>query len=215
MSLYSIYAFCKIIIFVIAAHIIALSCLCIWLGAIKFVSPKARKHISFKKQFEDLYIPFGPNKFTTILICLLSTLIILFSNNYFITLINDKDIRTLPSGTYCYYVYATNQKDKTYTLPANIEKINNNYYVVYNVYFKNGGYLYFEDCENFKYGEKERVSDQTGNFWDIELTNRKTFHEKVKETNPKNIKKLIIPFIEIALILLTGAMYIVFDKKKV
>ena len=216
MSLYSIYSFCNIIIFLIAAHLIALCCICIWLGAIKFIFPKLRKGRSFKNHFDDLYVPFGANKFTTILICLLSSLVILFSNNYFMALIGSEDIRTLPSGTYCYYVYATNEKDKTYTLPANIEKINNEYYVVHNVYFKNGGYLYFEDCEYFKFTQKESTYDQNGNNWDLKLTNIKTTHERVKETNPKNVEKITTPIIEIFIIILTGIMYIIcFYKKKV
>lgn len=200
---------------VIFAHLVAVCCICIWIGTIKFLLPKTRRDKSFKKQFDNLYIPFGANKFTTVSISLLCAFIILFSNNYFWALIGSKDIRTLPSGTYCYYVYATNKKDKTYTLPANIEKINDDYYIVNNVYFKNGGYLYFEDCDYFKYGKKEYTCDQNGNGWYIELTNNKTVHKKVKETNSKNAKKLLIPFIEISLIFVTGIMYIINSRKKV
>ena len=214
MSLYSIYDFCNIVILVISAHLVAVCCICIWLGTIKFLLPKTRREKSFKKQFDDLYIPFGANKFTTILISLLCTFIILFSNNYFWALIGSKDLRTLPPGTYCYYVYTTNEKDKTYTLPANIEKINNEYYVVHNVYFKNGGYLYFEDCEHFKFTEKESVFDQNEKFWNLKLTNIKTTHERVKETNPKNIKKMTVPIIEIFIIVFTGIMYIICSHKK-
>ncbi|MBP3706266.1 MAG: hypothetical protein J6J13_03325, partial [Clostridia bacterium] len=118
----------------------------------------------------------------------------LFSNNHFIIKLGCEDIRVMPDGTYCYYVLATNEKDKTYTLPANIEKIDGNY-CVRNIYFKNGGYLYFDDCDYFEYDETARVCDQSGNFWNIKLTNNKTTHYKVNEVTHFSTYKLLEGFV--------------------
>ena len=101
------------------------------------------------------------------------------------------------------------------TLPANIKKYNENFYTVNNVYFNNGGYLYFGDSDYVEYLETAYEIDQNENFWDIELTNIKTVHKKVTETNPKNIKKLFLPFVEIFIMLIRTIMFAFNCKKEV
>ena len=136
--------------------------------------------------------------------------IIFLGSNQILIGLGCEDIQVMPPGNYCYYVYATNEKDKTYTLPANIEKVNNDTYLVHNIYFKNGGYLYFGDAADyFDYGEKERHIDQNENFWDIKLTSYKTHHEKVSETKPFNPCKLVLPCISIIIILISTVLYII------
>lgn len=148
-------------------------------------------------------------------IFLIFSLSVLGSNPQTYILLGSKDIRFMPEGTYCYYVYATNENNKTYTLPANIKKYNENFYTVNNVYFNNGGYLYFGDSDYFEYSETAYEIDQNENFWDIELTNIKTVHKKVTETNPKNIKKLFLPFVEIFIMLIRTIMFAFNCKKEV
>lgn len=212
--LYQIYEFCRIPFLMLPAYFVALCCIALMIGTIKFPFIKRKKNVSFKQTFEALDFPFGHTRLSTVLICFLCCFIILFSHKNFLALIGSKDIRIMPSGTYCYYVYATNEKDKTYTLPANIEKINNEYYVVHNVYFKNGGYLYFEDCEYFKFTEKESTYDQNGNNWNLKLTNIKANHKNVKETKTYTFTDFIGAIVSIFAILFSGTMYFIYNKKK-
>ena len=125
-------------------------------------------------------------KIVAILFHLLMIVILIFGSNYFIVHIcRSTDIRCMPEGTYCYYVKATNEKDKTYTLPAKIKKYNLSEYYVENVYFDNGGYLYFDGGDAFEFDESQREYDQNSHQWEIELTNYKTTHKKVTETQSK------------------------------
>ncbi len=141
------------------------------------------------------------------IVSIIMCLMVFFGSRQIVIKLGCDDIQVMPKGTYCYYVYATNEKDKTYTLPANIEKVNDDEYLVHNVYFKNGGFLYFEDCDYFDYGDKEYTIDQNGNGWYIELTPHKTFHEKVKETEPGNPLGLILPGVVITIISLSTILY--------
>ena len=60
-------------------------------------------------------------------------------------------------------------------------------YCVDNVYFSNGGYLYFGEgyTDTFNFGETQTYHDQNENEWEIELTNYKTSHKDVQETKAK------------------------------
>jgi len=142
------------------------------------------------------------------LVSILFIISVLFGSNQFVMLFDDDDIRYMPKGQYCYEVLATNEKGKTYTLPASISKVNKLEYEVDYIYFKNGGYLYFEDGEYFEFGDEVNLIDQRERFWDIELTNNKTWHEKVDETDPSRPSKLIFPFAEAAIIAFATILYI-------
>lgn len=132
--------------------------------------------------FSNNKFSFKSKKILAIIIHLFLIFTLLFGSNYFvIKTFDSEDIRLMPDGTYCYYVKATNEKGKTYTLPANISKTEDSYYV-YNVYFDNGGYLYFHTGENFEFYETPEFEDQDEREWEIELTNWKTHHRKVNET---------------------------------
>ncbi len=172
---------------------------------------------SFLKNRKEPYfldaicLTFDTSKAKAICVCIVSIimcLMVFFGSRQIVIGLGCDDIQVMTEGTYCYYVYATNEKDKTYTLPANIEKVNDNEYLVHNVYFKNGGFLYFEDCDYFDYGDKEYSIDQNGNGWYIELTPRKAYHERVEETEPSNPLGLIFPSAVIAIILFSTILYI-------
>jgi len=196
MSLYNIYAFCST--FEIALWIIAFLTLFLVVGVVwQLVKKEEPTFLS------DVFlgeINFLIKKIILITVSLLFAFMSLFSIPHFVTALGCEDLRAKPSGTYCYYVYATNEKDKTYTLPANIEKINDNTYLVHNVYFKNGGYLYFEDCDYFKYDDTEYVIDQNGNGWNIELTSYKTSNRKVKETTDFKIPYILYASLSVFII---------------
>lgn len=210
MKLYDIYEIASSSLFVIPLFFAAIFCILdIWY----FITAFRKKEIP--KPHSDRLFPnmsFKGRKITIILLNFLFIFITLFSNNRFMIMLGCDDIRIMPEGTYCYYVLATNKKDKTYTLPANIEKIYTTHdfgegeiehsqdYYIKNVYFKNGGYLYFGDeCElhkNKKTGKFTATAyDQNDNDWKIELTNNKTSHSKVSETNPLNFSSIIFSMI--------------------
>ena len=79
----------------------------------------------------QVHLSFKTAKIIVIIINLILAATVLIGSNQFWILCGNQDIRVMPSGTYCYYINATNEKDKTYTLPANIEKINNDTYRKY------------------------------------------------------------------------------------
>ena len=212
MSLYSIYDVCSVLSLMILAHLIALFCIANNLSIIDFFT-KRKQNKSFLEIFDSMDGFYQLSKFTFVIVFMCAVIVILFSSSHFVTLLGSKDLRTMPSGTYCYYVEATNEYDKTYTLPAKVEKINSNYYQVHNVYFKNGGYLYFEDSEYINYKTTAFVLDQNGESWHIKLTNKKTSHLMIEETKPKFIKNLWFPFIEVFSIIFTGTMTILYSIK--
>lgn len=186
MSLYNIYAVCvtfKIPLFIISFFALFLIISIVW-QIIKKEEPTFLSDGLFGE------LNFTAKKVILIIISFIFSVISVFSIPHFVTALGCEDLRAQPPGTHCYYVYATNEKNKTYTLAANIEKVNDNEYLVHNVYFKNGGYLYFEDCDYFEYSDKEYVIDQNGNSWDIKLTTYKASHQRVKET-----AKFEIPYI--------------------
>jgi hypothetical protein len=219
MDLYSVYRFCSAWPFLIISFFYAL------FAAIEFVS-------SAKKQSHPLALDllYGNIKnlkaktFLSSFVGLFICFLILFSSNQFVISLGCEDIRVMPEGTYCYYVKATNENGKTYTLPAKIEKILDTYeydegktktktvYYINNVYFKNGGYLYFEDCYT-DYDTAEIFLDQRDRDWKIKITPYKAYHEKVLETNPNKPSKLILPFIEVIATLIGTVFYTINSTK--
>lgn len=120
-------------------------------------------------------------RFAAITVNLLLVFIALFMNNHFVISLGCTDLEVMPEGRYCYYVEATNEKGKTYTLAANILKEGSNAYAIENVYFNNGGYLYFDICDYEEFDDELYVFDQDGKEWTIKLTNKKASHSSVLE----------------------------------
>lgn len=132
----------------------------------------------------------------------------IFTNSCFYHLINYHSLgKEQFGGIYSYYVIAKSESGKEYTLPAEVhissnEEIKTAYYnigvetevtkyhpnyIVNRVYFKNGGYLYFEDGLEFRKAQSSAGSyDQNGKYWSITLTNRHTESEFITETEPTN-----------------------------
>lgn len=184
--LYSIFNFCVSPILCLWAYLLAVFSLIFIVKRLKSSEedPRSEKY--------GLEIFFGKSKVRTIIVSLICVFIILFSNKYFVKSLGCNDIRIMSDGIYCYYVLATNENNDTYTLPAKIEKSHETYgdetdertriyYTIHNVYFDNGGYLYFDSPDYFSYGSYTTEYDQNGNEWKIELTNNKTVHHSVEE----------------------------------
>lgn len=207
MNLYNIYtavnnpyvvAFAILFSFLSIGHIHDLYKYCKTKASFQFYSDELLSKISYDAR-----------RIISILIHFVFILLITFGSNYFIVgILGCDDIRVLPEGTYCYYVNATNEKNKTYILPAKIYKYDLLDYCVDNVYFSNGGYLYFGEgyTDTFNFGETQTYHDQNENEWEIELTNYKTSHKDVQETKAKysddDIFRLIMVLIHIYVIIL-------------
>lgn len=147
-----------------------------------------------------------------IIICLVCCFVMVFSDSYSVWALDGKtDLCTAPEGTYCYYVIARrDDSSKQYTLPAKINKLEGDYFVE-NIYFSNGGYLYFNSYEYSEYGETIRNADQDGDFWKIKLTNRKTYHSSVTESYSVNFWRMFLLIVSNALIMLY-AIILLFSK---
>lgn len=140
--------------------------------------------------YDIVWIPFGNSKIRTIVVSVLCILVLVVSNSALLYYCGYDDLRIAPEGTYCYYVKATGENGSTYTLPAKIEKIEKDFYV-HNIYFNNGGYLYFDSGDYVSFDDKVSNYDQNGKEWKIELTNNKTTHPMVKESNNTSILYVI------------------------
>jgi hypothetical protein len=113
----------------------------------------------------------------------LSFIALLSSTFFTVCVLNVNDPELFPDGNYCYYVEATNEKGKTYTLPAHIIKYEGEF-SVRKVFFKNGGYLYFDDyCYDYvNFDQTFFAFDQDERSWDIKFTTKKAHDYRVNET---------------------------------
>lgn len=195
MNVYNLYDFASETLFSVPCVLISLC----YLPQLKkfFKNIKLENNFSFLSDIFFKDSSFLIKKIFAIVLHLFFVFILLFNSTYFVVnILGCEDIRAMPKGEYCYYVKATNEKGKTYTLPAKIIKTTDEYsdyvgdeerirrktvYCVENVYFENGGYLYFESYETFNFHEVQTYYDQDEREWEIKLTNKKAHHIKVKE----------------------------------
>lgn len=146
-----------------------------------------------------------------ILIFLASSFSLVFSNKSIVHYFGCTVIETLDDGQYSYYVEATSENWNTYTLPAKLiidwdydyDDKPTQTYTVENVYFKNGGYLYFKDPETiYDFDDTAYQYDQNGRQWEIQLTRKEAETTQFKETPLYNRTSFIYCFIMLGLILL-------------
>ena len=96
---------------------------------------------------------------------------------------------------------ATNEKGKTYVLPAEIDvvieyadQVSKEYYVK-TVYFSNGGYLETYDMDSLDIGDHSWHETYNGDEWKIRLLNKHAYSPEVEETNnatSEDIASLIV-----------------------
>ena len=116
-------------------------------------------------------------------------------------LVGIHNLELKPEGTYCFYVEATNEKGKTYVLPAEIDvvieyadQVSKDYYVK-SVYFSNGGYLDTCDMDPLQIGDHSWHETYDGDEWKIRLLNKHAYTPEVEETNnatSEDIASLIV-----------------------
>lgn len=101
------------------------SFLCMYIYFEVYNEIKHNHEISFLSDIVLSKLSYDARKILAILFHLIMIIILILGSNYFVNKIcASEDVRCMPEGTYCYYVKATNEKDKTYTLPAKIKKYN-------------------------------------------------------------------------------------------
>ena len=107
-------------------------------------------------------------------------------------LIGYHNIELEPSGTYCYYVEASDG-EHLYTLPAQVfveeyekEEGERTYkcrlYYIKKVYFSNGGYLDFSKSWDVKLNKRAILYDQNDKEWECTLLNEHAYTPQVKES---------------------------------
>lgn len=149
-------------------------------------------------------------------IIIASLIALLLTNSAIHQLVGINNLNIEPDGTYCFYVAATKNGEKTYTLPAQIrveeeheevdertEKIYR-YYFIERVYFSNGGYLDTEDLDAVKIDEPAIFYDNSDNEWELILLNKHAYTPEIKETNNASwvaIAFLIVEVSSIAVVL--------------
>ena len=151
-------------------------------------------------EFVDLYKGYG-KKLTIFLI--IASILTIITNSAIQAIFND-NIELKPEGTYCYYIEGTVNEGETYTLPAKIVKIKNEYddsdsYITYSysnyyinaIYFPNGKYVSFSDKEIYL-DTKTSCFDNYDNEWDIMLLNEHAYSKYVEESSYIDWKEILI-----------------------
>ena len=180
-----------------------------------------KRQISF---FSDIFLNYNNQqiiikKILMILLhVFLSVVAVLGSYSFLVSVLKCEDLRLLPSGTYCYYVEATNSKGKTYTLPAEIIKSEGEY-TVHKVYFNNGGYLYLDTYNTADFDETLETTDQDERDWDISFTNHKTYHHSITETkiqvSSQDVFVYLIGIVQIFIVFLHIRSIVQLNKEEV
>ena len=107
-----------------------------------------------------------------------------------------------PDGTYCHYAIVSSDYG-TYTLPARVHKssdtseieagydylsgdpetiaVTTSAYYISEVYWPNGGYLYFDADVPMVLGEEYLLDDQDWEEWEVTITETRTTHPEITE----------------------------------
>lgn len=151
----------------------------------------------------------GKSRTRVIITYLLLFFMIIFSNFDMFALFGGSDIRFMSDGRYCYNVeISRNYGDNTYTLPASIYKETNGFgkskYYIEKVFFKNGGYLVFDEEDYIALNDYNYLVDQNGEEWTVKLSNQHANHKDVSESKPISFWGVVLALFEsIALSLFT------------
>lgn len=121
-------------------------------------------------------------------------------------LVGVHNLELKPEGDYCFYVEATRNGSKTYTLPARVsvqkeyeedhdgKSRSRKVYYIEKVFFSNGGWLDTWDTDPVAIGDSTLFLDEEDE-WDLVLLNEHAYSPYVNETNNAG-------FLDIAIVLL-------------
>ena len=158
------------------------------------------------------------------IILIVSSIALLLTNTTIHQFVGINNLKLKPEGTYCFYVEATRNYGKTYTLPAQIriekesEEVGEGkertytYYYIEKVIFSNGGYLNTEDLERVEIDESSYFYDDEDNEWELILLNEHAYSPNVKETN--NATWFDITILSIEIISISILLYALLKNKE-
>ena len=145
------------------------------------------------------------------IILIIAAVAMLITNTAVHQLVGVNNLELKPEGTYCFYVEATRDGGKTYTLPAQIriEKETDEvaegktrtytYYHIEKVFFSNGGYLDTVDTDPVEINKSTYYYDGE-NDWSLVLLNEHAYSPNVEETNNATWPELLFLIFESACI---------------
>lgn len=157
------------------------------------------------------------------LVLIVSAIALLLTNTTIHQFVGINNLKLKPEGTYCFYVEATRNYGKTYTLPAQIriEKERDEvgegkertytYYYIEKVIFSNGGYLDTENLDRVEINEASYFYDNEDNEWELVLLNEHAYSPNVKETN--NATWFGITFLSLEIFSISILLYALFKVK--
>lgn len=131
----------------------------------------------------------------TKILIIVSSIALLLTNPAIHQLVGINNLKIKPEGTYCFYVEATRNGEKTYTLPARVrvEEYREDederrvrvyrYYYIERIYFSNGGFLDTEDLDAVSINKPTVFYDDNDNEWKLILLNEHSYTPEVKESN--------------------------------
>lgn len=200
MNLYEFYQLCSNPYLLFILLFFTLTCI---LYLFHCISPKSRN-----ARFTPLDLIFRRKWCIPLPVSCVIACLFLCSNSSLVWMMDGRqDLRLAPDGTYCYYVVASREyTSKEYTLPARIEKTDGNYTIT-NVYFPNGGYLYFDSQDYTEVEETTMYGDQDGDGWKIKLTNNQTSHPEVYTDYSVGYVDIIITIVGVIIILISMIIY--------
>lgn len=153
-----------------------------------------------------------------------SSIALLLTNPVIHHFVGINNLKIKPDGTYCFYVEATRNGSKTYTLPAQIriEEYREDederttriyrYYYIERVFFSNGGYLNTEDLDDVDINKPTVFYDKDDNEWELVLLNEHAYTPEVKETN--NVSWLSLSLLLIESVSIIIILYALSKSKK-
>ncbi len=152
----------------------------------------------------------------------ISAIALLLTNTTIHQIVGINNLELKPDGTYCFYVEATNNYGKTYTLPAQIriekqqqeergEERTYTYFYIEKIIFSNGGYLNTEDLDNVEISKPSYFYDGD-NEWELVLLNEHAYSPDIKETNHANWAN--ITFLSLEIISISIMLYALFKSAK-
>ena len=155
---------------------------------------------------------------------IISSVALLLTSPTIHQLVGINNIKLKPEGTYCFYVEAKKQGEKTYTLPAKIrieeerEEVSENkeriyrFYYIEKVYFPNGGWLDTEDLDEVELNEASYFYDDNDDEWELTLLNEHAYTPEVAETN--NATWIQIVFLSIGIASIIIVLYAISKRKE-
>ena len=159
----------------------------------------------------------------SIIILIVALVSVLLTSTVIHQLVGINNLELKPSGTYCFYVEATNASDKTYTLPAQIrveketEEVREGkertytYYYIEKVFFSDGEYLDAKNLDEVQIGKASTFYDDSDHRWQLVLLNEHAYSPQVKETN--NADWLSTTFLLVELFSLFVLLYALIKKE--